>query len=252
MKIWLTLFIQSSMALQIHAQTKKEVLVTGRIIAPIIEAEEIFIKNESTNQTIISNKNEEFIILCKSGDILEFSSINLETLRKKITSNEYQNQKITVEMIVKTINLNEVLINNNSISAEKLGIIKENQKKYTPAERRLKTAGDFKPIHLLGLLGGSLEVDPIINKISGRTKNLKKELEIEKKERLLEQLKALYSNKYYEENLNIPRLYIDAFRYFCIEDNNFVSYFKSGNKKLLELLLSELAVSFNKNRISEQ
>ncbi|MGL2993755.1 hypothetical protein [Flavobacterium sp. TSSA_36] len=248
MKIWLTLFIQSSMAMQIHAQTKKEVILNGKIIAPTIEAEEIFIKNESTNQTITSNKDGAFTLACNVGDILEFSAMNLETVRKKITSNEFQNERISVEMTAKTITLQEVIINNNAISAEKLGIIKQNQKKYTPAERRLKTAGDFKPIHLLGLLGGSLAVDPILNKISGRTKNLKKELEIEKKERLLEQLKALYSNKYYEENLNLPRLYVDAFRYFCIEDKNFVSYYISGNKKLLELLLSELAVNFNKKQ----
>jgi hypothetical protein len=181
MKIWLTLFIQSSMAMQIHAQTKKEVILNGKIIAPTIEAEEIFIKNESTNQTITSNKDRAFTLACNVGDILEFSAMNLETVRKKITSNEFQNERISVEMTAKTITLQEVIINNNAISAEKLGIIKQNQKKYTPAERRLKTAGDFKPIHLLGLLGGSLAVDPILNKISGRTKNLKKELEIEKK-----------------------------------------------------------------------
>jgi hypothetical protein len=29
-------------------------------------------------------------------------------------------------------------------------------KKFTPAERKLQTAGDWKPIMLLGLLGGSM------------------------------------------------------------------------------------------------
>lgn len=252
MKIWLTLFIQSTMALQIHAQTKKEVILIGKIIAPTIEAEEIVIKNESSNQTTISNKDGAFIITCNSGDILEFSSINLETLRKKVTSNEYQNQTITVEMTVKTIHLNEVIINNNSISAEKLGIIKENQKKYTPAERRLKTAGDFKPIHLLGLLGGSLPLDPIINKLSGRTKRLQKEVATEQKEHLLKRLRTLFEDDFYTLRLKIARPYIEAFRYFCIENTFFVSYLTTGTIKLLELSMTDLAVTFNKNQLSEE
>ena len=66
-----------------------------------------------------------------------------------------------------------------------MGIIPYGQKKYTPAERKLKTAGDFKPIHLLGLLGGAFALDPIINKINGRTKKLKKEIKVEGKETYL-------------------------------------------------------------------
>jgi hypothetical protein len=49
--------------------------------------------------------------------------------------------------------LDEVVIRRyNNINAVSLGII-PNQKSYTPAERKLRTAGDFKPIMLLGLMG---------------------------------------------------------------------------------------------------
>lgn len=155
-------------------------------------------------------------------------------------------------MTSKTIDLNEVIINKNAITAEKLGVVPENQKKYTPAERRLKTAGDFKPIHLLSILGGTLPLDPIINKISGRTKRLKKELEIEKKERLLSQLKSLFNDDFYVINLKISKMYINAFRFFCIENQFIVSYLTSRNQQLLELSMSELAATFNNNRSSEE
>jgi hypothetical protein len=50
--------------------------------------------------------------------------------------------------------LDEVVIRRyNNINAVSLGIIPANQKSYTPAERKLRTAGDFKPIMLLGLIG---------------------------------------------------------------------------------------------------
>ncbi|WAC01499.1 hypothetical protein N7U66_16040 [Lacinutrix neustonica] len=35
----------------------------------------------------------------------------------------------------------------------------------TKSERQLQTAGDFKPIMLLGLLAGSMPFDPLLNAI---------------------------------------------------------------------------------------
>lgn len=77
--------------------------------------------------------------------------------------------------------LEEVFIQSKSeFTALSLGIIQKEIKPPSPYERQLYTAGDFKPIHLLSLLGGSLQVDPIINAISGRTKRLKKYIQFEK------------------------------------------------------------------------
>ena len=252
MKIWLTLFFQINILTIAKGQQQKEIMLSGTVLLNNKEIEDVFVKNENSNETTNSDANGRFTIKCQLGDILNFSSINTETKRKKITKSEYQSNSLIVTMTSKTIDLNEVIINNNAITAEKIGIIPKNQKKYTPAERRLKTAGDFKPIHLLSILGGTLPLDPIINKISGRTKRLKKELEIEKKERLFNRLKALYKDDFYFVNLKIPKIYVDAFRYFCIENQYLVSYLTSGNKQLLELLMSELAVTFNKNQSSEE
>lgn len=88
-------------------------------------------------------------------------------------------------MTTKELELQEVVVNENTaITAENLGIIPKGQKKYTQAERQLATAGDFKPIMLLGLLGGSMQLDPLINKINGRTKRLKANVEIEKEKKI--------------------------------------------------------------------
>lgn len=252
MKIWLTLFFQLAILNIAKGQQQKEIMISGRTILNEKGIEGIYVKNESSNETTNSDTDGRFNIKCQLGDVLYFSSVNTETIRKKITIKEYQSNNLVVSMTSKTIDLNEVIINTNTITAEKIGIIPENQKKYTPAERRLKTAGDFKPTHLLSLLGGSSPLDPIINKISGRTKRLKKELEIEKKERLLERLKTLYKDDFYVMNLKIPKTYINSFRYFCIENQYLVSYLTSGNKQLLELSMSELAITFNNNMSSEE
>jgi hypothetical protein len=53
-----------------------------------------------------------------------------------------------------------------------LGITSANQN-HIRQQKELRTAGDFKPIMLLGLIS-SMPLDPLINKINGRTKRLKK------------------------------------------------------------------------------
>ncbi|MGL5111906.1 MAG: hypothetical protein ACRC6O_04635 [Flavobacterium sp.] len=253
MKTWFLLFFQSATVLSIHAQQKEEVMMRGRITAPSTRFEEVTVKNENSNQFTTCDKNGFFSIRGKLGDLLQLTAPELEPKRKKISFLDYKSQSISIEMTPKIIALKEVVINTTaSITAEKLGIIPENQKKYTPAERRLTTAGDFKALHLLGLLGGSLPLDPIINKLSGRTKRLKKEVALEQKEHLLKRLRSLFEDDFYTLRLKIARPYIEAFRYFCIENTFFVSYLTTGNIQLLELSMTDLAFTFNKNQLSEE
>jgi hypothetical protein len=61
---------------------------------------------------------------------------------------------IHVEMKGKATRLKAVIINSRMINAVSERIVAKEPKKYTVAERRLRTAGDFKPIMLLGLLSG--------------------------------------------------------------------------------------------------
>lgn len=252
MKLCLTLFFQIAILAIARGQQQKELMISGIVLINDKGIESVIVKNEMSNASTVTDSKGYFTITCQIGDILNFSSINAAPLRKKITKNEFQTNNIVINMTLQTIDLREVIINNNTITAEKLRIIPENQKKYTTAERRLKTAGDFKPIQLLSILGGTLPFDPIINKISGRTKRLKQELEIEKKEHLFNRLKTLYKDEFYVVNLKIPEIYVDAFRYYCIENQFIVSYLNSRNKQLLELLMGELAVTFNKNLSSEE
>ena len=148
-------------------------------------------------------------------------------------------------MTAKITQLEEVSVNKNpEINAVSLGISPKGIKKYTPAERRLKTAGDFKPIHLLQILGGSMPVDPLLNAISGRTAMLKRELEIEKKERLLLLFNSLLAETYFSNTLKIPSDYIKGFQYYCIEDGKISEALRSKNKTKIEFLIVPLATKY--------
>lgn len=234
------------------AQIGVDKWIKGQVSSNGIPVEGINITNASTKVMVVSDSYGAFSILVKEGDILNFSAVNYEDLRKYVKPQEFKMGTIIVDLTPKSIELKEVIINEHpEVSAENLGIIPRNQVKLTTAERRLQTAGDFKPIHLLGLLGGMLAVDPILNAINGRTKMLKKELNVERKEFLIAKLEGLFDDKYYIETLKIPEEYIKGFQYYCVEDQDFARSLNEKNKTMSMFLIVGLASAFNKNRQSD-
>ncbi len=227
------------------AQTAGEKILHGKIIVESRSTAGVTVINLINEKTTVSDSNGEFYILAKAEDLLVFSSVNLEYHRKIIEEEDLKSDILVIKMTAKITELKEVIVKQPDINAVSLGISPKGIKKYTPAERRLKTAGDFKPIHLLSILGGSLAVDPILNAISGRTAMLKKELEVEKKERLLAIFDALYKEDYFHTVLKIPTDYIKGFQYYCIEDLHFAVVLKTKNKTKIELLMVPLAEKFN-------
>ncbi|HSD07407.1 carboxypeptidase-like regulatory domain-containing protein [Flavobacterium sp.] len=231
------------------AQIATEKLISGQVTSNNVSPlEGINVTNTSNKIMVVTDRYGHFSILAKEQDILSFSAVNYEPLRKIINKQEFNMGIITADLTPKSIELNEVIVNKNSnISAESLGIIPKDQVKLTTAERRLQTAGDFKPVQLLGLLGGFLAVDPILNAISGRTKMLKKELTNEKKEFLMQKMENLFEDKYYIETLKIPEDFIRGFQYYCVEDPDFARSLNDKNKTMSMFLIVGLASEFKKN-----
>ena len=235
------------------AQTSAAKWIKGQVTSNSLALEGINIINTSSKIMVVSDQDGFFSILANEGDILSFSAVNYEFLRKIINGQSYKIGNVIVDLTPKSVELNEVVINkSSSINAENLGIIPRDQIKLTVAERRLQTAGDFKPIHLLGLLGGSLALDPILNAINGRTKMLKKALSVEKKEFLMAKLEALFDAKYYIETLKIPEDLIKGFQYYCVEDDSFVKSLNDKNKTMSMLLIEGLASRFNDNQLMDE
>jgi len=141
-------------------------------------AQGIQVLNLVTEQSVFSNEFGIFTIDAKAEDMLVFISPKYIYKRYFVEKEDFSNSNLTIELEKAAIQLNEVKIQNNSkITTENLGIVPIGQKTYTPAERRLKTAGEFKPTAMIGLLAGvTMPVDPILNAISGRTSMLKKKL----------------------------------------------------------------------------
>ena len=215
-------------------QTIKKKELHGKINTDSNSVEGINIINSSNQKATISDKNGFFTLAVNEGDILIISAVNLETLRKIINKQDLIPEVVSIKMNSKSNELKEVIINAHpEINAVSLGISPAGIKHYTPAERKLYTATS----------GGG--IDGLLNKISGRTAMLKKEIIVENKEQMLARIDVLFEDKYYVETLKIPVNYIKGFQYYCVEDSNFNASLKSKNKTMTMFLIVPLAQKYN-------
>ncbi|NHM05781.1 carboxypeptidase-like regulatory domain-containing protein [Flavobacterium sp. CYK-4] len=218
-------------------QAQSEEGLQGKIYNEGHPVEKVNIVNETTGKSTVSDAQGQFNIAAKKDDILILSAINLETKRIIVNQSHLDQKELSVKMNTSILPLEEVKVNENSgVNAENLGIIPRGQKKYTPAERRLREATTGS---------GIVPLNPILNGISGRTKMLKKELRVEKKERLLLQLDGWFEDDFYENTLKISKQYVRGFHYFLIEDTDFVRALKAKNKTLTKFLAKGLGLKYN-------
>lgn len=204
--------------------------------------ENIHVINKTAQVFTITDKKGYFNITVKLNDTLTFSSIQ-HKLKAIVVSNEMILNKAVVVMLDEQVNeLDEVIVGkvltgdlfsdikntegDAPINFYDVGIPGYTGKPATQSERRLSEAGEFKPKMLLGLLGGSIPLDPILNGLSGRTKMLKRRVEIEGKEKLIQSIKGRLAKDFFISNPLEEALRMDFF-YFCADDENFITYCKN-------------------------
>lgn len=221
-------------------------VLKGKAMVDSKDLQGITIQNISLKHKVMSSDEGLFSILAQPGDTLLFTAVQLKSKKIVIEKEDFDYLPFLVKMELGVTQLIEVVIQKNKITAESLGLVQKGTKTYTPAERKLRTAGDFKPIHLLAILGGSMPLDPIFNKINGRTDRLKKEIKIEQSELLQQQLSNIFPDDYFINELKIPNDYVGGFKVFVAEQSEMVSPIKDRNKTILTFLLGKKAVEFQK------
>ncbi len=218
--------------------------IKGKVVVKEQSAEGIHVLNLVSEKTTITNEKGEFKIEVQEDDLLVFSAVHLNCWRKSISENDLKNGFIEVEMTTKEQILEEVVVTEyTKINAQDLGIINYKPKEYTPAERKLRPTKMTKT-DWIGVLTGKIPLDPLLYWVTGRTKILKGELEIEKKELLLKKLNEWYENEFYINQLNIPKEYTEGFKVFTIYDEEFKTYLNTNDTVNGSLCISRLANEF--------
>ena len=204
----------------------------------------INVTNLVTQQTVITNDQGKFRLPIHHNDALKFSAVGYEDHYVKMDELIVKNPKLVVKLKATVYSLDAVEI--VKLDAQKMGIINYKPKKYTPAERRLHTAGRFSPWQVVLIPLGGMPLDPLINALSGRTAMLKKELEVERKEKALESLNRQLDSLYFTQQLHLPSDRVAAFQYYAVENPELRQLLKTENKVQLKFQLSQLLVEFLK------
>lgn len=218
--------------------------LNGKVTSSYSDLEGIYLINLKSKETTLTEHGGYFSIKASVGDTLVFSSVQFKAVKVAVKETDFNKELFFVKMDPIVRFLDEVRFNEyKNINAVSLGIISPFTKHYTPAERKLYTANG----------GGSnqfglntvVSTDALINAISGRTAMLKKEVEVEKKETLMDKVEGWFERKYFVQTLKIPEDYVKGFEYYIVEDAKFAEAMKSKNKTMATFIMNDLAVKYN-------
>ncbi|WP_299251163.1 hypothetical protein [uncultured Lacinutrix sp.] len=196
----------------------------------------IHVINRSQKKYATTSDKGEFKMEAIVNDTIVFTSVQYKSSTHIVTVDNILNKTLNVNLETQVNQLPEALIGftltgdlskdvlnsdaKRSINFYDVGIPGYKGKRKTQSQRLLAEAGEFKPIMLLGILGGSIPLNPILNGISGRTKELKKRVDIENNTKLMNALKNRLSESFFKENELKEELRAEFF-YFCAEDDAF-------------------------------
>lgn len=222
------------LSLSTFAQEREE--IRGRVFQNDSVLENVVLRNVTNKRSTVTNSEGYFSLRASAGDTLLFSRIGSEDLIKILNKADVETRLMQVRMTELVNELEEVNVQNTSeINAVSLGIIPKEIKPLTQNERRLQTAGDFKWVHLLGLLAGSLQVDPILNAINGRTKELKRNIKIEQKRKNIAILEGYTT--YLQEELNLSEEEAQRIISLAGEEESAQRVINSNNSGRIQLYL---------------
>ncbi|MGV3460037.1 MAG: hypothetical protein ACO1N9_06240 [Flavobacterium sp.] len=219
----------------------QRVSFSGKVLSGAMPVEGVLIVNLTAEKEVRSAKDGTFTLQAQPGDVLAISDTRIKEYRMILTADMMAEQPYRVYVNLLQIQLDEVLVTGFNL-ATILGI--PVGRAYTPAERSLRTAASMAPTFDKQMTGGFIPLDPLINAFSGRTKTLKKNLDREKKYTAMDALSAYYSDDALVTEFNIPSDYVQGFKFYLAEDQQFTNALKAGNAKTIGYLLGERALQY--------
>lgn len=227
------------------AQTDARKWLEGKLIAEFADLEGIHIMNINADYSTTAQAGGYFTTWAKPGDTLMFSAVHIKGKMIGLTADDFEKPLFFVRIESMVNQIDQVKVRQyKNITAESLGIVK-NVKRYTPAERKLKTASDMS-------VGSIITLDPLFNWISGRTAMLKKEVEAERKEMLMATLENAYDGDYLTSKLKIPTHHVRGFLFYAVEDKELANLVRAKTSGPIEFRLAELAVQYNETIAGEK
>ena len=228
------------------AKAQEVKMISGKVLNDSLDNSALHVVNLNLQKGTITNKNGEFSIPARLNDTLNISGIQFQHKKFVITSTAFSKEQISFYMEPEVSELDAVQISNITLSGRlgadinipnliepfdpgAAGLPVYNGPHLTLEERRLYTASS------------GIGVGALINYLSGRTKMLKKHVEISRMERRVQQARKIFNDSTYINSLHIPENLLDDFAHYVYMDKpNALDVAESRDElELLEFLIKK-------------
>ncbi|WP_029036580.1 hypothetical protein [Salinimicrobium xinjiangense] len=245
-----TIFLFLLLSCNLLAQER--VQIRGKIVKNDTLLENVHVRNISTGKFSLTGASGEFQLTMGVGDTLLFTHVGMHDLIAFIKKEDLERDPLIFRMTESSMELREVLIDETSeINVVTLGIIPKKIEKLSVNERRLRQAGDFKPKHLLGIIGGGVSIDAILNAINGRTKKLKRNISYEQKEKNITFLELHYT-AYMKKDMELSDQEMRLLINHIIEDDALPRLISLKNEARLKFYLQGEWIKLREELFSDQ
>lgn len=235
----------------------------GRVHSTEKDVVGIVVQNVTSTRVVITDMDGIFSIPVKLSDTLVFSAVQfkrkiliinetfLNTSFLSIPLEEFINEldEVVVRPYNLTGDLNQDLDNlqlEKDVSAEAIGLPNANVRIISQSENKLNDADHGKFVYFYGV-GFAMNVNKVLNRLSGRTKMLKKRVELDKKYDIVKSVEEKYIDSLFMTYLKIPQKQYYDFMYYCSIDSIFPELIKQENElKCWEFLIKK-SIEYREN-----
>lgn len=225
--------------------------VHGKVVDSVGGIQNVYVRNMSKSIFTITTRNGNFSLRADTSDTLRLSYMGYKDLVYILNESDFEEEGIRLQLQTVAEELSEVVVSKDTISALSLGIIQKEIKPKTQTEREL-----FAASHMINHWteffqdGGILvTLDPLINVITGRTKELKEHAALEQD---ASNANMLYESfyVYLTTTLKIPEEEIMLFCYYLTDQEKDEALLKAETD-LGELLITEYYQEYQQQKASE-
>ena len=227
----------------------------------------IHILNVTAQEFTITNNNGQFSVPARLNDTILISSIQYIPQNIVVTETILKLEYLSIKLEDRVNELDEVVVGKiltgdllldignsdakRDINFYDVGIPGYTGKPKTQKERRLFEADAGKMVVIAPLFIG-VNIHKLLNRISGRTKELKKAVKLEEQVDCMNTIKSEFSNLLFADYQIEEHLKIEFF-YFVAEDPKFEMICKAGNDfETYEFLIQKLYMNSNDSLESKE
>ena len=200
----------------------------------------------------VTDENGTFVINARENDTLNISGVQYEPRQIVVITPIYERGRISFYLIPKIEELDQVTISNITLSGNIERDIKETKLDlYLSATDLGLPENTLPPMtveqrKLYSATSGAGAIGSLINAISGRTKMLKKHVEVGKLRAAVESKRDQFSDSIYMRELNIPEALIEDFVYYIFEQEEEIKQINLDNSlELLNYMLTKSSLYLN-------